>query len=73
MGQSNGSNVPDSFFTSLLPTSPEVKQVPKMVLPSRDYAQLLDFVSSFLFPLVFIIFNIIYWVSYVNMVLVYEL
>jgi hypothetical protein len=33
----------------------------------RDDAQMADFISSFLFPLSFIIFNIIYWMVYLNM------
>jgi hypothetical protein len=36
-------------------------------LPLRDDAQLVDFISSFLFPIAFIIFNIIYWMVYLNM------
>ncbi|CAF0844269.1 unnamed protein product [Brachionus calyciflorus] len=36
-------------------------------LPPRDDAQMVDFVSSFLFPISFIIFNIIYWMVYLNM------
>jgi hypothetical protein len=35
--------------------------------PPRDDAQMVDFVSSFLFPISFIIFNIIYWMVYLNM------
>lgn len=30
---------------------------------TRDDAQMVDFASSFLFPLSFVIFNIIYWVN----------
>ena len=33
----------------------------------RDDAQMVDFISSFLFPLSFIVFNIIYWMVYLNM------
>jgi hypothetical protein len=32
-----------------------------------DDAQMVDFVSSFLFPISFIIFNIVYWMVYLNM------
>lgn len=35
--------------------------------PLRDDAQMVDFASSFLFPISFIIFNIIYWMVYLNM------
>lgn len=35
--------------------------------PPKDDAQMLDFVSSFLFPISFIVFNIIYWMIYLNM------
>lgn len=35
--------------------------------PPRDDAQMVDFASSFLFPISFIIFNIIYWMVYLNM------
>ncbi len=28
---------------------------------------MVDFVSSFLFPIAFIIFNILYWMVYLNM------
>lgn len=35
--------------------------------PPKDDAQMVDFVSSFLFPITFIIFNIIYWMIYLNM------
>ena len=33
----------------------------------KDDAQMVDFLSSFIFPIVFLIFNIIYWVIYLNM------
>ena len=36
-------------------------------IPLRDDAQMVDVVSGFLFPLAFIIFNIIYWMVYLNM------
>lgn len=51
----------------LLPP-PEIKEPPKPALPIRDDAQLVDFISSFMFPIAFIIFNIIYWMVYLNMV-----
>lgn len=35
--------------------------------PPRDDAQLVDFYSSFFFPISFVIFNIIYWMVYLNM------
>jgi hypothetical protein len=38
-----------------------------LTAPPRDDAQMVDFVSSFLFPISFIIFNIIYWMVYLNM------
>ena len=40
----------------------------KPTLPHRDYAQLVDFISGFMFPIIFIIFNIMYWVTYFNLV-----
>ena len=33
----------------------------------KDDAQMVDIISSFLFPISFIIFNIIYWMVYLNM------
>lgn len=36
-------------------------------LTKRDDAQMVDFISSFLFPIAFIIFNILYWMVYLNM------
>ena len=38
---------------------------------NRDYAQLVDFISGFIFPIIFIIFNIIYWMIYFNMVVIF--
>ncbi|CAF2404043.1 unnamed protein product [Rotaria sp. Silwood2] len=35
--------------------------VPKTAKPVRDNAQLVDLVSAILFPVAFIVFNIIYW------------
>jgi hypothetical protein len=35
--------------------------------PPKDDAQKIDFVSSFLFPISFIVFNIVYWMIYLNM------
>jgi hypothetical protein len=40
---------------------------PAPLTPVRDDAQMVDVVSGFLFPLAFIIFNIIYWMVYLNM------
>jgi hypothetical protein len=53
-----------------IPPSPPPAPTPAPApppLPSRDDAQMVDFVSSFLFPISFIIFNIIYWMVYLNM------
>jgi len=40
---------------------------PPPPLAPKDDAQMVDVVSSFLFPISFIIFNIIYWMVYLNM------
>jgi hypothetical protein len=40
----------------------------KQNLATRDYAQLIDFISGFIFPFIFLMFNIIYWATYFNMV-----
>ena len=48
-----------------LATTPTAPQV--LSPPPRDDAQMVDFVSAFLFPIVFIIFNIVYWMVYLNM------
>ncbi len=52
-----------------IPPSPPPAPTPAPAppTPSRDDAQMVDFVSSFLFPISFIIFNIIYWMVYLNM------
>lgn len=47
-----------------LPTQPPPQNSPQFL---KDDAQMVDFVSSFLFPIVFIIFNIVYWMVYLNM------
>lgn len=57
---------------SALAPSPALTQPPppSSTLPAgpiRDDAQMVDFVSSFLFPISFIVFNIIYWMVYLNM------
>jgi hypothetical protein len=55
---------------SILPavtSSPVPPQPQTPPAPPRDDAQMVDFLSSFLFPISFIIFNIIYWMVYLNM------
>jgi hypothetical protein len=37
-------------------------------LATRDYAQHIDFISGFIFPFIFLMFNIIYWATYFNLV-----
>jgi hypothetical protein len=45
---------------------------PKSTIPTRDIAQLVDFISGFIFPIIFIIFNIIYWYTYFNLVSIFD-
>ena len=33
----------------------------------KDDAQMVDFASSILFPIAFILFNVVYWIFYLNM------
>ncbi len=47
------------------PKPPPKPQTPPVI--QRDDAQMVDFLSCFLFPITFIIFNIIYWMVYLNM------
>ncbi|CAF0988020.1 unnamed protein product [Rotaria sp. Silwood1] len=47
--------------------------VQKTAKPVRDTAQLVDLVSAILFPVAFIVFNIIYWMVYLNMQVEYIL
>ncbi|CAF1237106.1 unnamed protein product [Rotaria sordida] len=47
--------------------------VSKTAKPIRDTAQLVDLVSAILFPVAFIVFNIIYWMVYLNMQVEYVL
>ncbi|CAF1082655.1 unnamed protein product [Adineta ricciae] len=42
-------------------------QLAKAAKPVRDSAQFVDLVSAVLFPVAFIVFNIIYWMVYLNM------
>lgn len=49
------------------PPPPIPQPPPPPPVPPKDDAQMVDFVSSFLFPISFIIFNIIYWMVYLNM------
>jgi hypothetical protein len=71
--QSTPPPIPPSSPTSLPqqqaqappPPPPAQPQLPPG--PPRDDAQMIDFVSSFLFPISFVIFNIIYWMVYLNM------
>jgi hypothetical protein len=49
------------------PPPPPPPAPPAPAVPLRDDAQLVDIVSSFLFPISFIIFNIVYWITYLNM------
>ncbi|CAF3421276.1 unnamed protein product [Rotaria sp. Silwood1] len=53
----------------LSPSAP----VQKTAKPVRDTAQLVDLVSAILFPVAFIVFNIIYWMVYLNMQVEYIL
>jgi hypothetical protein len=59
-------STPVVVTTSQLPASP-----PAVSAPQKDDAQMVDFVSSFAFPIMFIIFNIIYWMVYLNSKLLY--
>ena len=53
-------------------SSPPAASPQSPVSNPRDDAQLVDFVSSFLFPISFIIFNIVYWMVYLNMQVNFE-
>ncbi len=44
-------------------TTPATANSSRPDMMTRDDAQMVDFASSFLFPLSFVIFNIIYWVN----------
>ncbi|CAF3494865.1 unnamed protein product [Rotaria socialis] len=46
---------------------PPPAPVQKTAKPVRDTAQLVDLISAVLFPVAFIVFNIIYWMVYLNM------
>ncbi len=59
-------STPVVVTTSQLPASP-----PAVSALQKDDAQMVDFVSSFAFPIMFIIFNIIYWMVYLNSKLLY--
>jgi hypothetical protein len=54
----------DNNFTESQPQTPSKPAKP---IVTRDDAQMIDFAASFIFPCAFIIFNIIYWVIYLNM------
>lgn len=66
-------SVPQTPQSPSIPATPQIQEPPKQAPPStppatvRDDAQLVDFISSFMFPIVFIIFNIVYWMVYLNM------
>jgi len=47
--------------------------ISKAAKPVRDSAQFVDLVSAVLFPVAFIVFNIIYWMVYLNMHVEYVL
>ncbi|CAF1206981.1 unnamed protein product [Adineta ricciae] len=47
--------------------------IAKAAKPVRDSAQFVDLVSAVLFPVAFIVFNIIYWMVYLNMQVEYVL
>jgi hypothetical protein len=52
------------------PKSEPKTHAPPPVTPTKshkDDAQMVDFLSMFLFPVAFIIFNIVYWLYYLNM------
>ncbi|CAF0901842.1 unnamed protein product [Rotaria sp. Silwood1] len=46
---------------------PQPARITKAAKPVRDSAQFVDLVSAVLFPVAFIVFNIIYWMVYLNM------
>ncbi len=58
LSQQSTPPVASSPIPSLPPPAPVVL---------KDEAQMVDFVSSFLFPITFIVFNIVYWMVYLNM------
>ncbi|CAF3817792.1 unnamed protein product [Rotaria sordida] len=46
---------------------PQPARIANAAKPVRDSAQFVDLVSAVLFPVAFIVFNIIYWMVYLNM------
>lgn len=66
MNPSNGQSTLhlDKNFTESQPQTPSKQAKPPV---TRDDAQMIDFAASFIFPCAFIIFNIIYWMIYLNM------
>lgn len=62
---SSPTSLPQQAQQQAPPPPPAQPQLPPG--PPRDDAQMIDFVSSFLFPISFVIFNIIYWMVYLNM------
>lgn len=60
-------STPPALVTPLaLPIAPPPPPPPPPPA-SKDDAQMIDLISSFLFPISFILFNIIYWMVYLNM------
>ncbi|CAF3754641.1 unnamed protein product [Rotaria socialis] len=52
---------------------PQPARIAQPAKPIRDSAQFVDIVSAVLFPVAFIVFNIIYWMVYLNMHVEYVL
>ncbi|UJR28571.1 hypothetical protein I4U23_009804 [Adineta vaga] len=52
---------------------PQPAMIAKAAKPVRDSAQFVDIISAVLFPVAFIVFNIIYWMVYLNMQVEYVL
>ncbi|CAF2061537.1 unnamed protein product [Rotaria magnacalcarata] len=52
---------------------PQAARIAQPAKPVRDSAQFVDIVSAVLFPVAFIVFNIIYWMVYLNMHVEYVL
>ncbi|CAF2086550.1 unnamed protein product [Rotaria magnacalcarata] len=60
----SNTNAPAPAPQVILPLPAPVQKTAK---PVRDTAQLVDLISAVLFPVAFIVFNIIYWMVYLNM------
>ncbi len=65
--QSKINSLTNATTSTITTTKTTTIPTPSTPTSGKDDAQMVDFASSIIFPLLFILFNIVYWTFYLNM------